>query len=156
MLTELEKNVMTMQEKNNAPSNVEKVAWGRFVWVAPLAIVASIVINLALAAVSRAIFNIPQEFMPFSTGNVVFFTTVGTGLAALAFLLVGWLSKRPFSVFRWVAGVGLVISWLPDIGLLMARPFPGITVPGVLTLMFLHVVSAAIVVASYFNLARAR
>ena len=134
----------------------ERVAWGRFLWVAPLAIVASVAANTVVRTISKAIFSVPDEFPPFAVGQFTFLTVAG-GVGAMAtFALVGWLSKRPFRLFNWIAGVVLVLSWAPDILLLVARPFPGVAVTGVATLMGMHAMTAGIIVWLLNTQARAK
>jgi hypothetical protein len=134
----------------------ERVAWGRYAWVAPLAIAAPIAVNLGLRALAKPLLNVPDEFMPFNVGTIVFLTTAGSVAAVLFFALLGWLSSRPFRLFNRIAVGALVLSWIPDILLLVFRPGPGITVPGVLSLMLMHLVTAAIVVGLLNTQARAR
>jgi hypothetical protein len=132
------------------------VAWGRFIWAAPLAIVGSIAVNALLRTLSKALFNVPDEFMPFTPGSFVFLTTAGTLGGVLVFALLGWLTRRPFRIFNWVAAVVLVPSWIPDILLLIGRPFPGISIASVGTLMLMHAAAAGITVGLLNTQARAR
>jgi hypothetical protein len=145
-----------MSTTQDAITQPERVAWARYIWVAPLAVVASVAANVLVRTAAKALFAVPDEFMPFSPGTFIAFTTVGVTGAVLVFALVGWLSKRPFTTYNWIAGVVLVLSWLPDIGLLVARPFPGITAAGVGTLMLMHLVAAGITIWLLNTQARAK
>jgi hypothetical protein len=112
-----------------------------------VAVVVSVVLNHFLQAGALALFEIPHEFPPLhGPGPVIFFSVVGavTGVGVFA-----GVSARPISVFRIVAGVVLVLSFIPDLWLLTASGganFPGATPAGVGTLMLMHVASAAVVV----------
>jgi hypothetical protein len=141
---------------SNSTAPAERVAWGRFLWAAPLAIVASVAANAAVRTIAKAIFSVPDEFPPFAFGQFTFLTVAGGVGAMLVFALVGWLSKRPFRLFNWIAGVVLVLSWVPDILLLAARPFPSITVAGVGTLMVMHAATAGIIVWLLHTQAKAK
>jgi hypothetical protein len=130
----------------NSTAATQRVAWGRFLWVAPLAIAAAVAANAIIRTISKAIFSVPDEFGPFMPSNFVSLTVFGGVGAMVVFALVGWLSKRPFRLFNWIAGVVLVLTWIPDVMLLVARPFPGITFAGVATLMVMHATAAGIIV----------
>jgi len=69
--------------------------------------------------------------------------------AVLVFAILRRFARRPVRIFRVVAVIVLVLSFVPDLWLLAARdrlPFPGATLQSVATLMFMHVVAAAIAV----------
>ena len=115
-----------------------------------IALVSSVVANLLVRAGASALFDIPPEFPPLQgAGPVVFFSVIGVLAALGVFAGIGGVSSRPVPVFRIVAGVVLVVSFIPDLWLLTesgAASFPGATPAGVGTLMLMHVVSAAAVV----------
>ena len=65
------------------------------------------------------------------------------------FAVVRRVASQPIRLFRIVATVALVLSFLPDVWLLTEAAggtFPGATVSGVGVLMMQHVVAAAVVV----------
>ena len=101
-------------------------------------------------ALVLSVVAIPPEFPPLQgAGPVVFFSVIGVLAALGVFAGIGGVSSRPVPVFRIVAGVVLVVSFIPDLWLLTesgAASFPGATPAGVGTLMLMHVVSAAAVV----------
>ena len=93
-----------------------------------LAIVASIVANLIVMVITRALFPIPAEFLPLSAPPIIFFTTVFIAIAGVVFLIVGRLSRNPVRAYTIVAVIALILSLVPDFGLL-ANPagMPGAT-----------------------------
>jgi hypothetical protein len=115
-----------------------------------VAVVVSVVLNHFLQAGALALFEIPHEFPPLhGPGPVIFFSVVGAVTGVGVFAGIAGVSARPISVFRIVAGVVLVLSFIPDLWLLTASGganFPGATPAGVGTLMLMHVASAAVVV----------
>ena len=120
-------------------------------WPAALTgLVGSIVANLALWWAAVATLDIPPEFAPLASwGPVIFFTTIGALGAAGIFGIVRRRAERPEQVFRWIAVVVLLLSFLPDLWLLgdgAAETFPGATRVGVGVLMVMHTVAAAIIV----------
>jgi hypothetical protein len=117
----------------------------RLLWAGPLAIVLALIANFILWRLALAVLDIPAEFMPLNSPSPVFLTFAGMLGAVIAFAVVGRLSKRPVRTFNLVALVVLILSFLPDVGLL-AVGAPGATLPGVLVLMLMHVVAAGIAV----------
>lgn len=115
-----------------------------------VAVVVSVVLNHFLQAGALALFEIPHEFPPLhGPGPVIFFSVFGAVAGVGVFAGIAGVSARPIPVFRVVAGVTLVLSFIPDLWLLTesgAANAPGGTPAGVGTLMLMHVVSAAAVV----------
>ncbi|MDH3208189.1 MAG: DUF6069 family protein [Gemmatimonadota bacterium] len=120
-------------------------------WIAGLkAVGGAVIATLAVRWLGVTVLTIPPEFLPLAgPGPTIFFTTVSGVAAVGVFALVRRLSSRPVSLFRKIAGVVLVLSFLPDLGLLSegaADAFPGATPAGVSVLMLMHVVAAAVIV----------
>lgn len=134
----------------------ERVATGRLWWVGLLATVISVIANALIVTIARGLFNVPQEFPPFTVPQFTFLTIAGVVGATIVFAVVGRFARRPIRAFTWIAVVALILSWIPDFGLLAARPFPGTTIQSVGTLMFMHVVTAAISVGLLTRLGRER
>jgi hypothetical protein len=127
----------------------ERIDTRRIGWVGLAAIIASVIANAVVANVARALFNVPAEFTPFTWPQYTFFTVIGVGAGVGVFAVIARFARQPIRLFRIIAGLALVLSFLPDIGLLLAgeqAPFPGVNAQTVGTLMFMHLVSAAICV----------
>jgi hypothetical protein len=94
--------------------------------------------------------DIPAEFPPLAMPvPTIFFTVMGVSAGLGVSLWVGRSHAQPERRFRWIVIVTLLLSFLPDVWLLSdaARiPFPGATIPAVVTLMAQHVLAAVIVV----------
>ena len=118
--------------------------------VALQALLISLVVNLGLRAVALLTLDIPSEFSPLQTpGPVIVLTSVGVIAAVGVFALLRRFSSQPIQLFRRIAAVALVVSFVPDFWLLTegaAGAFPGATVAGVATLIAQHIATAAIVV----------
>jgi len=127
-------------------STTERVAYARLWWAGVLTVVLSVTANAVIRTIARAAFDVPDEFPPFTWGQFTFLTVAGVAGATITFAIIGRLSRRPVRAFTGVAVIALILSWLPDIGLLAARPYPGTSVQSVGTLMFMHLVTAAITV----------
>ena len=127
------------------------LADGRWTWHVWLqTILVSLVGTLLLRMGALAVFDIPAEFPPLATvGPTILLTVLGVAIALAVALLVGQSASQPVQLFRTLAIVALLLSFLPDAWMLTdgaAVAFPGATVPGVITLMLQHVVAAFIVI----------
>jgi Family of unknown function (DUF6069) len=122
--------------------------WRRLLVVgAGLALVATIA-NVLVAMALRNVLGVPAAFTPLSTPGVASLTIAGMIGATLLF---GWVARAqpdPRRTFVLIATAGLVVSWLPDLGIWATAVFPGTTTTGILSLMTLHVVAAGLAVAT--------
>jgi len=134
-----------MSSTASAPARserTERIAIHRRWWAGPLAIIASVVANLIVRFIALAVFDIPGRFSPLANpGPVIALTTLGVAGAVIVFAIVSRFARHPARLFRVIALVVLLLSFLPDLRLLKVQ---GATVPAVGTLMFMHIVAAAI------------
>ena len=135
-------------------TQTERIALGRLWWIGLLAAIASVIVNAIIVTIARGLFNVPPEFAPFTVPQFTFLTVAGVAGATIVFAVVGRFARRPIRTYYWIAAIALVLSWLPDFGLLAARPYPGTTIQSVGTLMFMHIVTAAISVGLLTTLGR--
>jgi hypothetical protein len=116
-----------------------------------LAAAAAAAANLLLRALAVGAFDIPQpEFEPLQVRPVIV-STIGAVIAAgLVFAIVVRLARDPVRTFYVVAGVALVASFYAPLSLGLADPpeNPGTNAESIGTLIVMHVISAAIVVAA--------
>ena len=119
-------------------------------WVGLQTIVAAVIAALVVRAAAITVLDIPTSFPPLADpGPTIFFTLVGVLGAVGVFAAVRRFASQPTRLFRSIATVALVVSFLPDLWLLTdaaSEAFPGATPASVGTLMVQHVVAAAIVV----------
>jgi hypothetical protein len=108
-------------------------------------VAASTIANLLIAQALASLFQVPAAFTSLQPGPVGSLTVLGVTGAVLVFATLTRLRPDPVRAFTVVATIGLVISWAPDLALYAAGA-PGTTVAGILSLMSLHVVAAAITV----------
>jgi hypothetical protein len=110
----------------------------------------ALVATLVVRWLSLAVVEVPPEFPPLlGAGPTIIFTTVSGIIAVGVYGLVRRFAARPVRVFRRIAAVVLVLSFLPDLGMLTegaAATFPGATPAGVAILMAMHVAAAAVIV----------
>ena len=124
----------------------------RLLWAGPLAIGGALAANAVLRAIELAVLPIPAAFFPLQSAAFVMLTVVGVLAAVIAYAVIGRFTHNPVRNFRVVAGVALLVSFLPDLGLLVSG-MPGATFTGVLGLMAMHVVAAAVAVGVLTGLA---
>ncbi|MDX1615445.1 MAG: DUF6069 family protein [Candidatus Promineifilaceae bacterium] len=127
----------------------------RIWWVGLLAVLIATVANVVLAIVARAVLDISPDFNPLAgNSTVILLTVIGVGLGVIIFYLVSGRSAQPVQTFRSIVLIALLLSFLPDIGMLIAD-LPGATVVSVTTLMIMHVVAAVICYQMLVRLTRA-
>src|SRR6266699_949455 len=143
-----------MLSTSTRPTSGERFAIRKLVWVGPLTIVVVALVNLVVRTLAVSFFGVASRFVyllaPFVIGSTVAFLL----LALLAFVLVGRASSHPVRIFRIVAGVALLVSFLNPI-LLLASLFPatGMNLHIFWTMIVMHCVSALITVSLLTTLA---
>ena len=121
---------------------VEQVVAGRIWWVGLLAIVISVGVNSLVRIIALIVFDISPRFSPLANpGPVITLTVIGVFGAVIVFAIISKFSRRPVRLFRIIAAVVLLISFLPDLRMLA---LPGIKTQAVLTLMLMHVIAAVV------------
>ncbi len=144
---------MASQDSTSQP--IQQVAFKRLWWVGPLTIVAAIIANVLIRQTAVAVLQPDPRFMPLSQAAPIVFTLFGVLGAVIVFALVGRFSRRPLRLFRRIALVTLVVTFVPDILMLVTGFNPGTTLANVIVLMLMHVVAWAISVYMLTTLARA-
>jgi hypothetical protein len=110
-----------------------------------LAVVLGCLTNAILVLVLDAL-GVAPGFRPISVPPVVLFSAIGTAGATITYGVLRRFSDTPDATFLRVAVVVLLLSLLPDLALLDRDP--SATVIGVVALMFMHVVVAAVSVGA--------
>ncbi len=107
-----------------------------------LAIVGAVAANVVTRSIAGLVLTIPPEFEPLHYGPIIGLTAGGVFGGALTFAAISRWTERPIRLFRIVATVALILSFVPDIALLANRAMPGTNGVTVSLLMLLHVVPA--------------
>ncbi len=131
----------------------ERIAFNRLLWVGPLTILAAIVANVVIQQVAVAVLQPDPLFMPLTLIVPIVFTFVGVLGAVIVYALIGRFSQQPVRLFRRVALVALVVSFIPDILMLVTGFNPGTTAANVAVLILMHVVAWGIAVGMLTRLA---
>lgn len=136
--------------RQTATKQEQRVRYGRLWWVGLLIIAASIAGNLLVRAIALPFITVPPEFLPVSTAApTIVFSAAGAIAAVLAYAIVGRFTRQPARIYLYIAIVALLLSFIPNIGLLTdpaSAPFPGGNLGSVSVLMVQHAVSAVIAV----------
>jgi len=108
-----------------------------------LAVVVSALANAILLAAVLGTDAVPQT-VHLTYPRVIVFTAVGAAAGVIVFAALRSRVADPASTFRKVAVVALVLSLVPDVGLISADPT--VTPAVAVVLMAMHVVAAAVTV----------
>lgn len=124
----------------------DRIAISR-VWLAGgAAFVFSLLANALVRIAVKAVFPISPLFLALQEWQgVIFLTFVGVLGATVVFAILVRLTKHAIKLFRGLAVILLLFSFVPNI-LMLTTNGPGATVPAVGSLMVMHVVTAAITV----------
>ncbi len=117
------------------------------VWLAGgAAFVLSLIANAIVRIVVKAVFPISHLFVALQEWQgIIFLTFVGVLGATIVFAILARLTKHAIKVFRGLALIILLLSFIPNV-LMLTTNGPGATVPAVGSLMVMHIVTAAITV----------
>ena len=107
-----------------------------------VAVVAAVIANVLIRTLVVALTDVDDSPPPLSYQAIIFWTIIFVVIAGAVWHLVRGRSQTPRQTYRLIAGGVLLLSLVPDLLL-------DISWGGRLTLMALHVVSAAICVASF-------
>jgi len=145
----------TTTSTTSAPTTRQHVALRRLWWIAPLTIVLAALANLMIRFLGVAFFGVPSTFPLLQPALVIASTVVFLLLAMVAFIVIGHLSRHPIRVYRLVALVAVLLSFLNPIAVLSGWfPVPGMNLTIFWTMVAMHIISAIIIVGLFTTLAR--
>ena len=116
-----------------------------------IALAIVIPLDLAVELLAREAFAVSPDFEPFQ-GTVAPYAAGGIVIAAVVFATLRRFVRDADRVYVRLAAVALVLSWIPDVALLIIHD-PGATVPAVASLMVMHALAAGIVVTVLLRVA---
>ncbi|MHA6763795.1 DUF6069 family protein [Streptacidiphilus sp. PAMC 29251] len=112
------------------------------------AVVVASLVNTAIAAIARAA-GASSDFKPLQASAFVAFTLFGILIGAAGWALVRRRAQDPQALLRRLVPTVLVISFVPDLAMLVSDYSPHSSTAGVIGLLFMHVAVAAIAVTTY-------
>ena len=130
-------------------SDTRTVSWKSTAAAAAVGAVGGLVINSLVALVTKAVFDIPDEFEQLTLPVYGFLTVLGAIVGAIGWHLVVARSRNASGVLRVLVPTVLVLSFIPDVMLLVTGSQPGTTTAGVVALMLMHVGVAAAAVPAF-------
>ncbi|HEU4324558.1 MAG TPA: DUF6069 family protein [Roseiflexaceae bacterium] len=119
-----------------------RVSLGQVLRVGGLAIVASVVVNLLLLLVLRALIPTPAVFPPFDFFTVALFTAVGVAAGVVVYAVLSRFVAEPGRLFVIIGVIALILSCIPNVmtGLdPSSTPFPDAPGAAFWALGLLHV-----------------
>ena len=142
-----------MTSLTSSAQPTSRVAFSRLPWVGPLTILAAIVANVIIQQIAVAVLRPDPAFMPLTFAAPIVFTLIGVLGAAIVYAVIGRFARQPIQLFRRVALVTLVVSFIPDILMLITGFNPGTTAANVAVLLLMHIIAWAIAVGMLTRLA---
>ncbi len=121
-----------------------------------ITIVVAVVGNLIVGFLAQALLDIPAEFLPLGTVRYTIFTVLGVVGGIIVYVVLTKRAQNPIRTYQRIAWVVLVLSMLPDIGMLTSDFIPGATPAGVITLMVMHLVAGLAAIYVLPAMTRAR
>lgn len=128
---------------DNTSHHTQNLNLRRLTGAGLVAAVVAAVGNIIVLMITEALFTIPASFEPFNMTPIALFSVVGVVGATVVFGLLVRYTQRPVRWFWIVSVVVLLLSFIPNIALLVTDAMSGTTVAGVIALMIMHVVAAA-------------
>ena len=133
----------------------DRISLRKLVWVGPVTIVSTVIVNLIVRSIAVSIFGVPETFHSLQAPSVIGSTIVFVLMALLAFVLVNRFTRRPIHTYRVLAFVVLCISFLgPVMALVGLFPAAGMNLTIFWSMIVMHIVSAIIVVSLLTTLTR--
>lgn len=112
------------------------------------AMLVAVAVNTLVAVVAKSLGANPG-FAPLSLAVYGPFTVIGVLVGWLGWWLIQRRAAHPDATLRVLVPVMVVVSWAPDLTLLVLRFIPETSTAGVLGLMIMHLVVAGVAVPAY-------
>jgi hypothetical protein len=128
---------------------------GRVLWAGPLTVVASVAAVLCARVLAVALLQPPRTFAPLLWAPPIIDTVLLVTAAVIVFSFVATTAVNPIRTFRMIAGVVLVLSFVPDVLLATEHAFGG-GWPEAFVLMSMHVVAWVVTVVMLMRLTTVR
>ena len=137
-----------MSSRPTRSTSQESFALRKLVWVGPLTIIVAALINLLIRTIAVAFFRIPDGFTYMQAPFVIGSTIIYLVLALLVFVLVGYKASHPIRLYRILALVALLVSFLFPIQALTGLfPAPGMSLSIFWMMIVMHIVTAIVAVS---------
>ena len=138
-----------MTESTSAPTRRSAVGLGPALTTGAAAGVIAAVTNVVISVIARGPLGASDDFVALTPAPILMWTIIGAVVGAVGWRLIVNTSARSRSLLTTLVPTVLVLSLSPDVALLATDSTPGQTTTGVVALMVMHVVTAAIAVTAY-------
>lgn len=113
-----------------------------------IAVVGAVAVNTVIALIAVAV-GASKDFAPLQLPAYATFTVIGVLAGAVGWAAVRRWSRRPGAVLRWLVPTVVVLSLVPDVGLLVSDAQPNTSGIAVAGLMLMHLATSAVAVAVF-------
>lgn len=135
----------------------EHVSLRKLVWIGPLVIICTAIVNVIVRTVAVAFFGVSSTFSYFQLPYIIGSTIIYLLLAILAFVLVSRFARQPIRFYCMLALVALLVSLLfPVMALNGSLATPGMNIHIFWTMIVMHTISAVLAVGLLTTLTRQR
>jgi hypothetical protein len=145
MKRQVTKGRSVMAVTSRSPRLEPRIDLHRLWWAGLLTVAAALGANAIVRSVAVALFTISPAFHNLAWIHFTWVTFAAVGTAVLVFAVIARWSDRPVHLYRRVAAVALLVSFIPTAGLVPAEVTGG-SPAAIATLLVMHVVDAAICV----------
>lgn len=137
-----------------APAGTESIAWNRLLVAALIGIGGAVVGTVLIYLIGNALGLFPSDVfvqpgVTLTLGAVITSTIIGTLVGAIVFALLARFTRRPITIFRIVAAVVLVLSFVTPLTI------PNAPIGMILALELMHIVAAGVLVWALTTRSRA-
>jgi hypothetical protein len=140
---------MTESTSTSTPTRRSAVGLGTALTTGAAAGVIAAVANIVISVIARGPLGASGDFVPLTPAPILMWTIIGALLGGVGWRLIVNRSARSSALLTTLVPTVLVLSLIPDVALLATDSTPGQTTAGVVALMVMHVVTAAIAVTAY-------
>lgn len=141
-----------MTSSTTTGTDTTPATWKATFAAAGIGAVGGLIINAVIAWAGHSLFDVPDEFQPFTIGAYGTFTVLGALIGAIGWRLIVNRSRNARRLLGWLVPTVVAVSLLADVPLFFSDAQPGTTTAGVIGLMLMHVGVAAAAVPAYRRL----
>ena len=125
--------------------------WAAVTLAATISIIASMIANFIVRSIAIRVVDVPGGFDPLASTRPVVQASIMYGIVAtIAFIITHRFARDLRRTWMIVGLVGLLVSFIPPLGLLSQDDSSGV---GVVILLIMHIVAAAIFIPTFLQFA---
>jgi hypothetical protein len=129
--------------KNGHETALDRIGIKQIAIAGVIAALISLAGNWLVIALTIGFYDIPSAFAPLHIDRVTIFTILGVAGATGVFAFLARNRYDPTRLYWIISAIVLVLSFIPDIAMLFTDFIQGATIPGVVSLIVMHIIAAA-------------